>query len=1009
MYSDVATMPVAAAPKSFQDFTSDPVRVDSIMLEVYARGDRLMCGLIGLHLALSIALASFYDTWFASISIAGAASGMFFLSVFLLPRHRATRIIAGIALQIFVALHIWQMHGLAEMHFFFFTAFTAMVVYQDGASMWPGTLLIIAQHTLFAVLHNSGVNLYFFEAPAVSYSRLVFHFGIAILQVILCGMWAHSLRAKALLEGYQRECLEASRRQLEQDMVARVAAERALASREAEARLGIVANHTSNGVVIADSKGVINWVNVAFEKLSGMTFGQVRGKNRFDELKKAGASPESVDRFRHKVDASGHATEELLISANGTPQWLFIQMKRVDVDGADQLVSVEIDITARKEGERELELARLRAEDAARAKGDFLATMSHEMRTPLNGILGMSDMLSRTRLEHRQAEHLETLRTCADNLLALVNDVLDLSKVESGNLELEDNPFEPRLLVDDVLAMNAVRAQTKEIEFFAVVDSQVPEGLLGDMTRARQTLTNLVANAVKFTHAGEIEVRVALKKGPSGEPDAFVEFSVRDTGIGIDASTRNRLFSPFTQADGSISRRFGGSGLGLAISRRLVEAMGGVIDFESEAGRGSRFFFTLPCKPTEPPHAQMDLSGKSASIHVRHAGTRRALTELLLAKKARVLSAEDGESYPDMLFVDGSLPRADLDKLSAQHNHAKIIVLARNDRTLPLWTQHSLSWPIRNGLLETAIVRVLHPERAPGRSSERGLSWRSAPGTRALLVEDNPVNQIVARSILELLGMEVEIAEDGVKALEKLRAARFDIILMDCQMPNMDGFEATRRIRAMELPGQHTPILALTAQALAGDDDECRRAGMDDYLTKPVERRLLIAKLERLLANSSPVSVREAASTSSSLASTSTSAVSASSVRTKLPENDNDVAQIRDFIADFRVQVGADPAQRVIHAFLTNAPLQASSLCSAAHVDDAQEPDAITLAKLAHTLRGATRSVGLRTIGDALADLERDAKAGCAAHELKTQTRQIQRRIDAVCMATHTVAEEASA
>ncbi len=1010
MSADTARLPPSAVFGSLNDFISDPGRVDAVMREVYARGDRLMCWMISLHLALSVVLASFYDTWVASLAISGAASSMFFLSVTLLPRHRATRIIAGIALQIFCALHIWQMHGMAEMHFFFFTAFTAMVAYQDGASMWPGTLLIIAQHILFAVLHNSGVNLYFFESSFVSISRLVFHFGIAILQVTLCGIWAHSLRNKALVEGYQRECLEASRQKLEEDMVARVAAERALASKEAEARLGIVANHTSNGVVIADETGRINWVNSAFEHLSGTSFDQVRGKNRFDLLKQAGADADRVEDLRRVVAETGDAAAEFLISVAGTPQWLFIQSKRVQVGETRQLVCVEIDVTSRKEAERELEHARVRAEDAARAKGDFLATMSHEMRTPLNGILGMSDMLARTRLEHRQAEHLETLRTCADNLLALVNDVLDLSKVESGNLDLEETPFEPRLLVDDVLAMNAVRAQSKEIELFAVVDRNIPEGMLGDMTRARQTLTNLVANAVKFTQTGEIEVSVSLKTPPTDEPNAFVEFSVRDTGIGIDAATRNRLFSPFTQADGSISRRFGGSGLGLAISRRLVEAMGGLIDFESEVGRGSRFFFTLPCKPCDPPHPSMDLSGKSASIVMRNVGTTRALTELLVAKKMRVLELHDTSAAHDLLIVDGSLPKSELDQIAKQQNPTRIIVLLRNDRTQPAWMLHSLSWPVRNGLLETAVMRVLHPDRAPARSGERGLSWRSAPGTKALLVEDNPVNQIVAQSILEILGIEVDIADDGVKALEKLRAGSYDVVLMDCQMPNMDGFEATRRWRAMEPANKRVPILALTAQALSGDDDECRRAGMDDYLTKPIERRLLIAKLERLLSSKSPQAPLERPAASL------VSASGNGNVGLKSPsadhENGVDLAQIRDFIADFTTQVGEDPAQRVIHAFLVNAPLQASSLCAAANVNDSTKaPDSTGLAKMAHTLRGATRSVGLRAIGDALAELERDVLENNAerSSELKDRAQKIQHRIETVCRATHAVVEEATA
>lgn len=836
-------------PKTFEAFLQDSKRVNAVLDEVYRRGDRLMCVMIAVHLTLTVIFSAFYDTWFASLIIGGIAGGMFYLSVWLLPRHRVTRIISGISLQTFVALHIWQMHGLAEMHFFFFTAFTAMVVYQDGLSMWPGTILIILQHILFAVLHNSGVQLYFFEDAYVGFVKLFFHFGIAVMQVTLCGVWAHSLRRQALLDAFQRESLKASQAKLEIDMAARLEAERALAAREAEARLAIVANHTSNGVVIADSEGRIEWVNPAFERMVGHTMDELIGKPRGELLVKSGANREVVEELFKSVQTEGEASVELCVQREHKEQWLYIQGKRVLIGEKEQLITVEIDVTARKEAEVELERARAKAEEAARAKGEFLATMSHEMRTPLNGILGMSDLLGRSRLEAKQAEQLETLRTCADNLLALVNDVLDLSKIEAGGLEIEQRPFEPRLAVDDVLAMNAARAQGKGIDLVAVVDRDVPEMLIGDMTRTRQTLTNLVANAVKFTSQGEIEVRVSVVDGKDGTREVL--FSVRDTGIGIDAATRKRLFSPFTQADGSISRRFGGSGLGLAISRRLVEAMGGTIDFESEVGQGSRFFFTLPYRPAKGAGTPQVLFGRKACVVSAHRPTREALVEHLASRKLDVkgyteFSAIDVESF-DVAVIDGTPPSAELERLSKRVDLSRVIVIARGSGLPGTWKGPALTWPVRSGPLETALVRVLDPKQADDRLVERGLSWKVPQGTRALIVEDNPVNQVVAQSILEDIGFEVEIAEDGERALEMLSAADYDIVLMDCQMPKLDGFETTRRFRAGEAPGRHLPVLALTAQAMAGDEEECRRAGMDDYLAKPIDRRTLIAKLQKLL------------------------------------------------------------------------------------------------------------------------------------------------------------------
>jgi PAS domain S-box-containing protein len=984
----------SAVPISFDAFTQDSRRVNAVMDEVYRRGDHLMCVLVGVHLSLTLVFSAFYDTWFASVLIGGAAGAMFFLSVWLLPRHRATRIIAGISLQMFVALHIWQMHGLAEMHFFFFTAFTAMVVYEDGLAMWPGTIFIILQHLLFAVLHNSGVRLYFFEADYVGFVKLLFHFGIAVMQVVLCGFWAHFLRRQALLEAFQRESLQASQAKLEADMVARVEAERALASREAEARLAIVANHTSNGVVIADGEGLIEWVNPAFERMIGRTLAEISGRSRGELLRQAGANPTAVEVLLHAVQREGEASVELCVQRNQKEQWFYIQAKRVRIGQKDQVISVEIDVTARKEAEAELDRARAKAEDAARAKGEFLATMSHEMRTPLNGILGMSDLLGRGRLEIKQAEQLETLRTCADNLLALVNDVLDLSRIEAGGLEIEQRPFEPRLAVDDVLAMNAARAQGKGIDLVAIVERSIPEMLVGDMTRTRQTLTNLVANAVKFTSRGEIEIRLSVVQGKDG--GRSVLFSVRDTGIGIDAATRKRLFSPFTQADGSISRRFGGSGLGLAISRRLVEAMGGTIDFESEVGRGSTFFFTLPYRPAKGAGTPQVLAGRKACVVSAHGPTREALVEHLSSRKLDVkgyseLAAIEATSF-DVAVVDGALPPSDIEKLSKRVDLGRVVVVARGSSIPGGWKGLALTWPVRSAPLEAALVRVLDPKQAEDRVVERGLSWKVPPGTCALIVEDNPVNQVVAQSILEDLGFEVAIAEDGQRALDMLEEAEFDIVLMDCQMPKLDGFEATRRFRAKERPGRRLPVLALTAQAMAGDEDECRRAGMDDYLSKPIDRRTLIAKLQKLLGEwSSRPSTRKLLAAQVDQA---PSAPPASTI--SIDASPEDLEQIESFLSAFTNDVGPVAVKRLLRAFTGGTPEQLGVLRTAAGLTG-MEVDAEKLARIAHSLRGATRSLGLRSLGDLLEKLERESASDPVS--VRDVAERIDVRLSAVCKA----------
>ncbi len=976
---------VRPEPTTFEEFVRDKARVDAVMNDVYAKGDTMMRRLVLLHLGITLVLAPFYSTWFLSLTIGGAAAAMFFTSVALLPRHRVTRMIAGITLQTFVAVHIYQLHGLPEMHFFFFTAFTAMVVYQDGLSMWPGTALIIGQHILFAVLQNSGVNLYFFPDSYIGVFKLFWHFGIAILQVVLCGWWAVSLRQQALLDAFQRDRLRAAQVQLERDMNARVEAERALAAHEAEARLAIVANHTSNGVVIADPEGRIEWVNPAFERLAACSAAEARGRTRAELLLGMDADPALVDELTKGLETGDEVSVEIPMRAGGEVEWLYIQMKRVRGPGGavERIIGVEVDVTARKKSEAEVLAARARAEEASRAKGDFLATMSHEMRTPLNGILGMSDMLARGGdLNGKQAEQLETLRTCADNLLALVNDVLDLSKIDAGKLEITKHAFEPRLMVDDVLAMNAVRAQSKGIELVAIVDRTVPDVLVGDMARTRQTLTNLVTNGVKFTGRGEVEVRVELVRDPSGGDARRVRFTVRDTGIGVDAETQQRLFTPFTQADGTISRRFGGSGLGLAISKRLVEAMGGSIGLESVPGRGSSFYFELPCdrgKPSRPPSS---FAGRTARVESKHEGTRHALVELLAARGVTVLAA-GARQAPDVLVLDSALPAEKVASLAAAAGPGRVVVLARAGGAPVPDDAVTLTWPVRHAALENALVRILDPDRAAAHPAERGLAWNGAAGKRVLLVEDNPINQVVAQSILEDLGVEVTIAEDGESGLAAMRASRFDLVLMDCQMPVLDGFEATRRFRATET-GPRLPIVALTAQALAGDEGRCKEAGMDDYLSKPVDRRSLVAKLELFLAP------REAETPSRRPP--SAEAVGSPS--------GGDVEEIRAFLGTFEQELGKGAVERLLATFTTSIPAQIAKLRAAAGFGTAGSPPPDgpeSLARVAHSLKGAARSVGLGALGGRIHELE--MLSGADARRARMVAEEVEARLDAVVRA----------
>ncbi len=559
--------------------------VDAIMDRIYATGDRYVGWFLLFHFGVGFGLAPFYDTWAMAAGIGLLTLGMFFGAVWLAPRTLVTRCVAGTALQAFVALHIYQLHGLPEMHFFFFSASTMLIAYQDWRAPWLGTLLIIGQHVAFAMLENSGVEMNFFAGP-VGFWKLFFHFGIALFQVAVCSFWASRLRRDTLQEAWHSQQLDDARR---------------------------------------------------------------------------------------------------------------------------------------------------RAEEATAAKSGFLATMSHEIRTPMNGVLGMMALLEQTRLDTGQREYLDTARRSGEALLAIIDDILDLSKLEAGRMGVDAAPFAPRRAVDDVAALLRPLASDKDLELAVFAGDDVPESLIGDGRRVRQILLNLVGNALKFTAIGFVRIELSLHRDTAG--GRWLHLAVRDSGIGIDDEAIARLFTEFTQADPSTTRRFGGTGLGLAISRRLATLMGGTVSVESTPGVGSTFTLILPAVLAEAAEAQPGPAG--AANPVRPAARRPVV----------------------------------------------------------------------------------------------------------LLVEDNPVNQLVATRMLQLEGCEVDLAANGAEAVARAQGRTYDLILMDCHMPVMDGFEATRRLHAQMAAASRPPILALTASVLDDDRELCRQAGMDAALAKPLQRAALAGAL----------------------------------------------------------------------------------------------------------------------------------------------------------------------